>query len=48
MSISTQLTSEQLKEIIEEERTQTMVQGRFWSKWRMVRRYLIQIIPAQY
>jgi len=47
MSPSTQLTSEQLKEIIEDERRPTTVQDRFRSKW-IVRRSSIQIIPVQF
>jgi len=48
MSVSAQLTSEQLKEIIEDEKTRTKVQGRFRSKWRMVRSSSIQKIQSQH
>jgi len=48
MSISAQRTSEQLKEIIEDEMNTDTVHGRFRSKWRMARRSSIQKIQAQY
>jgi hypothetical protein len=48
MSLSAQLTSEQVKEIIEDEKNTDKVHGRFRSKWRMVRRSSIQKIQAQY
>jgi len=39
---------EQLKEIIDDEEKQPKMKGRFRSKWRKVRRFLIKNIPVQY